>query len=91
MSRFIISKNNKTTDIEDVDNVTLITQFYICKDNEERIESQQDKTFLITKEMAETRNRELKDCLKKNVENPLISKIILLNEKKYQNSFSNWL
>ena len=83
MSRFIISKKNKITDIEEPDKITLITQFYICKDNEERIENQEDKTFLITKDMAENRNRELKDCLKKNVDNPLINKIILLNEKIY--------
>ena len=36
MSRFIISKKNNITDIEEPDKITLITQFYICQDNEER-------------------------------------------------------
>tara|TARA_B100000927_G_scaffold290446_1_gene289290 strand:- start:1488 stop:3227 length:1740 start_codon:yes stop_codon:yes gene_type:complete len=83
MSKFVVSKQNIVTDVEERDKITLITQFYICNDNEEVMQNEEDKNFLITKKMAEQRNRELRDCLKKNVENNLITKIILLNEKKY--------
>jgi hypothetical protein len=83
MSQFIVSNANIVTDKEEKNNITLITQFFICSDNEEKMVDIENKQFLITKEMADNRNIELKDCLKKNVENDLISKIILLNERKY--------
>ena len=83
MSQFIVSNANIVTDKEEKNNITLITQFFICSDNEEKMVDIENKQFLITKEMADKRNIELKDCLKKNVENDLISKIILLNERKY--------
>ena len=85
MSQFIVSNKNNISNSEIREKITLIYQFFICKNNEDRMKDIEDKKFLITQEMAEKRNKELRDCLKRHVENKLISQIILLNEEKYTN------
>ena len=83
MSQFIVSKPNNVSGKEDKDKIILIYQFFICKNNEERMSGIEDKKFLITRNMAEKRNKELRECLKRHVENEFITQIILLNEEKY--------
>ena len=92
MSDFFVSKAQRVTDEPNREPITLITQFFIVDqstvktiedDDSNQGDSDKDEEKVYNSVELDARNKELRDTLKRNVENPLISKIILLNERKY--------